>query len=85
MAWATDTGMTQMITASLGGGNNPTMDDVNAFSRRIHQDRGNGRRGGDPAGLHNEGFEASTVDGQRTYDLLMNLLHSRISPVHHLG
>src|SRR5688572_22762663 len=28
VAWAKDAGITQMITASLGGGNSPTMDDV---------------------------------------------------------
>jgi len=28
IAWAKEMGITQMITASLGGGSNPTMDDV---------------------------------------------------------
>jgi sugar phosphate isomerase/epimerase len=29
-------------------------------------------------GLHNEGFEVSIVDGQRTYDLLMGLLDPKL-------
>src|SRR5207247_6987624 len=29
-------------------------------------------------GLHNEGFEVSMVDGQRTYDLLMGLLDPKL-------
>ena len=29
-------------------------------------------------GLHNEGFEISMVDGKRTYDLLLELLGSKL-------
>src|SRR5439155_15803349 len=29
-------------------------------------------------GLHNEGFEVSTVDGRRTFDILMELLDPRL-------
>jgi len=32
----------------------------------------------DSAGLHNEGFESSTVDGKRTYDMLFELLDPKL-------
>jgi sugar phosphate isomerase/epimerase len=74
IAWAKDVGITQMITASLGAGNTPTMDDVKKAADEYNTIAATAARAGIQQGLHNEGFEVSTVDGQRTYDLLMTLL-----------
>jgi len=35
-------------------------------------------RAGIQQGLHNEGFEVSSVDGKRTYDILMELLDPKL-------
>jgi sugar phosphate isomerase/epimerase len=74
IAWAKDVGITQMITASLGAGNTPTMDDVKKAADEYNTIAATAARAGIQQGLHNEGFEVSMVDGQRTYDLLMTLL-----------
>jgi sugar phosphate isomerase/epimerase len=74
IAWAKDVGITQMITASLGAGNTPTMDDVKRAADEYNKIAAVAARAGIQQGLHNEGFEVSTVDGQRTYDVLMGLL-----------
>jgi sugar phosphate isomerase/epimerase len=74
IAWARDVGITQMITASLGAGNTPTMDDVKKAADEYNKIAATAARAGIQQGLHNEGFEVSMVDGQRTYDLLMTLL-----------
>jgi sugar phosphate isomerase/epimerase len=74
IAWAKDVGITQMITATLGGGNNPTMDDVKKAAEEYNRIAAVAAKAGIQQGLHNEGFEVSMVDGQRTYDLLMGLL-----------
>jgi sugar phosphate isomerase/epimerase len=72
--WAKDVGITQMITASLGAGASPTMDDVKRAADEYNAIAATAARAGMQQGLHNEGFEVSTVDGQRTYDVLMRLL-----------
>jgi sugar phosphate isomerase/epimerase len=74
IAWAKSVGITQMITASLGGGNNPTMNDVKRAAMEYNKIAAVAAKAGIQQGLHNEGFEVSTVDGQRTYDVLMGLL-----------
>jgi len=74
IAWAKDVGITQMITASLGGGNTPTMDDVKRAAEEYNTIAAVAAKAGIQQGLHNEGFEVSMVDGQRTYDVLMGLL-----------
>ena len=74
IAWAKDVGITQMITASLGAGNTPTMDDVKKAADEYNTIAALAARAGIQQGLHNEGFEVSMVEGQRTYDLLMTLL-----------
>jgi sugar phosphate isomerase/epimerase len=74
IAWAKDVGITQMITATLGGGNNPTMDDVKRAADEYNKIAAVAARAGIQQGLHNEGFELSMVDGERTYDVLMRLL-----------
>jgi sugar phosphate isomerase/epimerase len=78
IAWAKDVGITQMITASLGGGNNPTMDDVKKAADEYNTIAAVAAKAGIQQGLHNEGFEVSTIDGQRTYDLLMGLLDPKL-------
>ena len=74
IAWARDVGITQMIVASLGAGNAPTMDDVKRAADEYNAIAAAARQAGMQQGLHNEGFEVSMVDGRRTYDVLMTLL-----------
>ena len=74
IAWAKDVGITQMITASLGAGNSPTMDAVKKAADEYNTIAAVAAKAGIQQGLHNEGFEVSMVDGQRTYDVLMGLL-----------
>ncbi len=74
IAWAKEVGITQMITATLGGGNNPTMDQVKRAADEYNRIAAVAARAGIQQGLHNEGFELSMVDGKRTYDLLLELL-----------
>jgi sugar phosphate isomerase/epimerase len=78
IAWAKDVGMTQMITASLGRGNAPTMDDVKKAADEYNRMAEAAAGAGIQQGLHNEGFETSMVDGQRTYDVLMELLDPKL-------
>jgi sugar phosphate isomerase/epimerase len=78
IAWAKDVGITQMITASLGGGSNPTMDGVKKAADEYNAIAAEAAKAGIQQGLHNEGFEISKVDGQRTYDLLLGLLDPKL-------
>src|SRR5262245_2971938 len=78
IAWAKDAGITQMITASLGAGNTPTLDDVKKAADEYNRIADVAAKAGIQQGLHNEGFEVSTVDGQRTYDVLMTLLDPKL-------
>jgi sugar phosphate isomerase/epimerase len=74
IAWAKDLGMTQMLVASLGGPKNSTMDDVKRAAAEYEKIGERAAAAGIVQGLHNEDFECTTVDGQRTYDLLFELL-----------
>ena len=74
IAWAKDMGMTQMLIASFGGPKNPTMDDVKRNADEYNKIGERTAAAGIVQGLHNEDFECSTVEGQRTYDLLFKLL-----------
>jgi sugar phosphate isomerase/epimerase len=74
IAWAKEIGITQMIVPTLGGGNNPTLDQVKKAADEYNQIAAVAARAGMQQGLHNEGFELSKVDGKRTYDLLLDLL-----------
>ncbi len=74
IAWAKDMGMTQMLVATLGGPKNPTMDDVKRAAEEYEKIGERAAAAGIVQGLHNEDFECTTVDGQRTYDLLFKLL-----------
>jgi sugar phosphate isomerase/epimerase len=75
--WAKEVGVTQMITATLGGGNggsSPTLDQVKRAADEYNKIAAVAAKAGIQQGLHNEGFELSMVDGKRTYDLLFDLL-----------
>jgi sugar phosphate isomerase/epimerase len=78
IAWAKEVGITQMVTATLGAGNNPTMDDVKRAADEYNKIAAAAARAGIQQGLHNEGFEVSSVDGKRTYDILMELLDPKL-------
>jgi sugar phosphate isomerase/epimerase len=77
IAWAKEVGIRQMVTPSLGegnGGNSPTLDQVKKAADEYNKIAAVAAGAGMQQGLHNEGFELSTVDGKRTYDLLLDLL-----------
>ena len=76
--WAKEIGMTQMFVASLGGGNTPTMDAVKKAADEYNKIAAVAAKSRIQQGLHNEGFEVSSVDGRRTYDILMELLDSKL-------
>jgi sugar phosphate isomerase/epimerase len=78
IAWAKDVGITQMITATLDAGSNPTMDDVKRAADEYNKIAAVAAKAAIQQGLHNEGFELSTVDGKRTYDVLMELLDPKL-------
>ena len=78
IAWAKDVGLTQMLVASLGGPLKPTMDDVKRAADEYNQMGEKAAAAGLVQGLHNEGFELSTVDGKRTYDVLFELLDPKL-------
>jgi sugar phosphate isomerase/epimerase len=77
IAWAQDLGLTQMLVASLGGPKNPTMDDVKRAADEYNKMGERAAAAGIQQGLHNEGFETSSVDGKRTYDILIGLLDAK--------
>ena len=78
IAWAKDVGLTQMIVPSLDGPRNPTMDDVKRAADEYNKMGEQAANAGIQQGLHNEDFELSKVDGQRTYDLLFKLLDPKL-------
>ncbi|MFN7928131.1 MAG: sugar phosphate isomerase/epimerase, partial [Blastocatellia bacterium] len=78
IAWAKEVGITQMITATLGAGNKPTMDDVKRAADEYNRIAAVAAKAGLQQGLHNEGFEVSMVDGKRTYDVLFTLLDPKL-------
>jgi len=78
IAWARDVGLTQMLVASLGGPKNPTKDDVKRAADEYNRMGERAAAAGIVQGLHNEDFELSKVDGQRTYDLLFQLLDPKL-------
>lgn len=74
IAWAKDLGLKQMLVASLGGPKNPTIDDVKRAADEYNKMGEKAAAAGIRQGLHNENFETSSVDGKRTYDILIGLL-----------
>ncbi|HTZ58036.1 MAG TPA: TIM barrel protein [Acidobacteriaceae bacterium] len=74
IAWAKELGLTQMATASLGFGTlpknaPPTIDDVNRITGLFNTFAAKAHDAGIVAVLHNEGFETTTIDGKRVYDM----------------
>ena len=81
LAWANDVGITQILTATLSdgnGGSKPTMDQVKKAAEEYNGIAAITAKAGLQQGLHNEGFEASMVDGKRTYDVLLDLLDPKL-------
>jgi sugar phosphate isomerase/epimerase len=78
IAWAKDVGLTQMIVPSLDAGATPTMDDVKRAADEYNRMGEKAAQAGIQQGLHNEGFELSSVDGKRTYDVLFQLLDPKL-------
>ena len=78
IAWAKDVGLTQMLVPSLNGPKNPTLDDVKRAADEYNKIGEKAARAGIQQGLHNEDFELSKVDGQRTYDVLFGLLDPKL-------
>jgi sugar phosphate isomerase/epimerase len=76
--WAKDVGLTQMLVPSLDGPKNPTLDDVKKAADEYNKIGEQAAKAGIQQGLHNEGFELSTVDGKRTYDVLFSLLDPKL-------
>jgi sugar phosphate isomerase/epimerase len=78
IAWAKDVGLTQMMVPSLEGPKQPTMDDVKKAADEYNKIAEQSAKAGIQQGLHNEGFELSSVDGKRTYDLLLEMLDPKL-------
>jgi sugar phosphate isomerase/epimerase len=78
IAWAKDLGLTQMLVASLDGPKDPTMDDVKRAADEYNKMGEKAAAAGIQQGLHNEGFEESSVNGERTYDILFRLLDPKL-------
>ncbi|MGO8791229.1 MAG: sugar phosphate isomerase/epimerase family protein [Terriglobia bacterium] len=78
IAWAKDVGLTQMMVPSLDGPKNPTMDDVKRAADEYNKMGEQAAKAGIQQGLHNEDFELTKVDGQRTYDVLFKLLDPKL-------
>ena len=76
--WAKDVGLTQMLVPSLEGPKNPTMDDVKRAADEYNKIGERAAKAGIQQGLHNEDFELSMVEGNRTYDLLFGLLDPKL-------
>src|SRR5215472_8077371 len=74
IAWAKDVGLTQMLVPSLDGPKHPTLDDVKRAADEYNKMGEKAAQAGIQQGLHNEDFELSKVEGQRTYDVLFGLL-----------
>ena len=78
IAWAKDVGLTQMIVPSLGGPENPTLDQIKRAADEYNKMGEKAAKAGIQQGLHNENFELSMVDGKRTYDVLFDLLDPKL-------
>jgi sugar phosphate isomerase/epimerase len=78
IAWAKDVGLTQMLVPTLNGPKNPTIDDVKRAADEYNKMGERAAKAGIQQGLHNEDFELTIVNGKRTYDLLLELLDSKL-------
>ena|SRR5947209_1776795 len=78
IAWAQDLGVTQMMVPSLDGPKHPTRDDVKRAAEEYNRMGQRTAKSNIQLGLHNEDFELTSVDGQRTYDLLLDLMDKQL-------
>ena len=78
IAWAKDVGLKQMIVPSLDGPKKPTLDDVKRAADEYNKMAEQSAKADIQQGLHNEDFEITIVNGQRTYDLLLSLLDPKL-------
>jgi sugar phosphate isomerase/epimerase len=83
IAWAKEIGITQMITATLGGtydqaARTAKMDDVKKAADEYNNIGAVAAKAGIQQGLHNEGFELAMVDDKRVYDVLFDLLDPKL-------
>ena len=69
--WATDRGLQQICVPSLDGPRNGTLDDVKRLADEYNHAGEMSAKAGLKQGLHTEGFELSTVDGKRVFDILL--------------
>jgi sugar phosphate isomerase/epimerase len=74
IAWAHDVGLTQILVPTLEGPRTPTMDDVKRLADEYNKMGEQSAKAGITQGLHDEGFEISSVNGKRVYDILFELL-----------
>jgi sugar phosphate isomerase/epimerase len=81
IAWAHDIGMTQMGTASLNGrveNGTTTMDVVKRSADEYNKIGEAAAKAGIQQFLHDERFEMAKVDGRLTYEVLLELLDSKL-------
>jgi sugar phosphate isomerase/epimerase len=78
LEWANEAGIKQMIVPSLNGPRTPTMDDVKRAADEYNKMGEVSAKAGVQQGLHNENFELTTIDGRRTYDILLELLDPKL-------
>jgi sugar phosphate isomerase/epimerase len=78
ITWAKEMGITQMMVPSLDGPKHPTMDDLKRLADEYNKMGDEAAKAGLQQGLHNEDFECTTVDGKRTYDILLELLDPKL-------
>ncbi len=79
--WAHGVGLTQMYVATLAGPASPSLEDVKRAADEYNAIAAVAAKAGIQQGLHNEGFEMSSVREpapsaveRRTYDVLLDLL-----------
>ena len=78
IAWAKSIDLKQMMVPTLAGPARPTMDDVKRAADEYNRMGEKAAQAGIQQGLHNEGFELTSVNGKRTYDLLFDLLDPKL-------
>lgn len=78
IAWAKNLGLAQMIVPTLEGPDHPTIDDVKRAADEFNKIAEKTAAAGIQQGLHNEDFLVTTVNGQKTYDLLFGLLDPKL-------
>src|SRR5262245_41340265 len=76
--WAREVVLTKMLVPTLNVPKNPSMDDVKRADDEYNKIGERAAKSGIQQGLHNEDFELTTVDGKRTYDLLLGLLDPKL-------